>query len=127
VGGRAPSRYPAGDASIAERRRKIRRGLAKDFIRLAQFPNLTFKGFDPVAFIACHTIAQAAVFFCLHHPPAQCLRNTAYLWGNCRNRSGLRFIRTLVLKHHPNRARPNLGSVAICHFAFCHNHHPYLS
>jgi len=32
-----------------------------------------------------------------------------------------------VLKDHSNRARPNLGRVAICHFAFCHNHHPYLS
>jgi hypothetical protein len=32
-----------------------------------------------------------------------------------------------MLKHHPDRSCADLGRVAICHFAFRHNHHPYLS
>jgi len=60
-------------------------------------------------------------------PSAQGLGNTADLGCNGRDRARLRFVGALMLEHHSDRASADLRRVAICHFAFCHNHHRYLS
>ena len=63
---------------------------------------------------------------CLTHP-LKVWGNTADLGCNGRDRARLRFVAALMLEHHSDRASADLRRVAICHFAFCHNHHPYLS
>ncbi len=42
--------------------------------------------------------------------------DAANLRSNRRDRSRLRLVGALMLKHHPNRSNPNLRRVAISHF-----------
>ena len=73
------------------------------------------------------TVAHATVCLGLLDPSTQGLGNTADLGCNGGDRTRLRLIRALMLKHHTGGAGADLRRVAICHFAFCQNHHPYLN
>lgn len=127
VGGRVPSRCPAAHVNMRERGRKISGCLAENFIRLAQLTVFPFQRLDAITLFGCHSVAHAAVLLSLLDPSAQGLGNTADLGCNGRDRARLRFVGALMLEHHSDRASADLWRVAICHFAFCHNHHPYLS
>ena len=105
VGGRVPpaqnKRWPVG----LNQWHLHRLTLAQYLIGLAQLVALTFQSFDPRSFLGRDPVAHATDFLSLLEPVAKGLANTANLGRNGRNRARLRFMRALMVKHHPNRTR----------------------
>jgi hypothetical protein len=90
---------------------KIRRRLAQDLVRLAQFAVLALEHLDALALVCYRTTPDALVTLGLPHPVAQCLARAADLLGNRVDRRPLRGVLCLVVQDHPNRAGTDLGGI----------------
>src|SRR5690606_31680729 len=86
------------------RHRKIRRRLAENLVRLAQFAILPFKGLHLLGHLGRDAGALAAVDFGLLDPVVQRLRGAADLRRNRHDRLPARRVLTLVVENQPHRA-----------------------
>src|SRR5690606_38985249 len=84
--------------------RKIRRRLAENLVRLAQFAILPFKGLHLLGHLGRDAGALAAVDFGLLDPVVQRLRGAADLRRNRHDRLPARRVVTLVVENQPHRA-----------------------
>src|SRR5690606_14685188 len=91
-------------SAVELRHRKIRRRLAENLVRLAQFAILPFKGLHLLGHLGRDAGALAAVDFGLLDPVVQRLRGAADLRRNRHDRLPARRVLTLVVENQPHRA-----------------------
>ena len=114
VGGRAPSRCPAGDCcAITERRGEIRRRLAQDLVRPAKLAVLPLQRLEPLTLGARQPRANPLVALRASYPLTLRLGRTADLRRHRDDGRPLRFVLTLVVQDQPHCPFPKLRAVSV--------------
>ena len=114
VGGRAPSRCPAGDCcAITERRGEIRRCLAQDLVRTTKLQVLPFQRLEPLTLLAREPWSNAGIALRATHPLAKRLRRAANLRRHRDDGRPLRVVLALVVQNQPHCPFSELRGVSV--------------